>query len=105
MSPDMVGIVNHFQKYTIGELEKREVYKIYLDLLPPQRLYLKYVKGNGPKFNKELVDFVRSYYEVSGREAKDYIEFYKGSEGGKETLKLICLKYGQTEKQIVKLMK
>ena len=34
MDKDFLEIVNYFQKYSIGTLEPREVYKWYCDMLP-----------------------------------------------------------------------
>ena len=42
MDPEFIEVVNYFQKYAIGTLEPREVYKLYADFLP-----------KGKRFNKE----------------------------------------------------
>ena len=34
MDEEFVEVVNYFQKYAIGTLEPREVYKLYSDFLP-----------------------------------------------------------------------
>lgn len=37
MNMDLLPIVNILQKYTIGLLSSRDVYKVYLDFLPKQK--------------------------------------------------------------------
>ena len=45
MDKDFIEIVNYFQKYSIGTLEPREVYKWYCDILPRGKRFNKYIKG------------------------------------------------------------
>ena len=45
MDKEFLEIVNYFQKYSIGTLEPREVYKWYCDILPKGKRFNKYIKG------------------------------------------------------------
>ena len=47
MNTDLLPIVNILQKYTIGLLSARDVYKVYFDYLPKQKTFDKYIKGKG----------------------------------------------------------
>ena len=49
MDKDFIEIVNVFQKYAIGTLESREVYKWYCDVLPKGKRYNKYIKSKKNK--------------------------------------------------------
>ena len=56
MDKDFLEIVNFFQKYSIGTLEPREVYKWYCDVLPKGKRFNKYIKGKrDKKYNTELL--------------------------------------------------
>ena len=43
MKMDWIEIVNETQKY---QLEPKELYKFYIDILPKKRQWLKYIKGD-----------------------------------------------------------
>lgn len=101
MNKDFVEIVNIFQKYTIGQLNKKEVYNFYLGILPKKKYYLKYIKGkNKIKYKKELINYISKYYEISNEEAIDYLEIYYQSQEGIDKVKEIIRKYGIDDKKI-----
>jgi len=76
------------------------------DILPKQKLFSKYIKGNKvDKFNPELVTLIAKHYEVSKKEAKVYIDLYKHTSSGLNSLTEIVEQYGKTKKEIKKLLK
>ena len=101
MDKDFLEIVNVFQKYAIGTLEPREVYKWYCDILPKGKRFNKYIKGKlDKKFNKELIEIISTYFECSKLEVKDYLELMSKSE-----LVKILEMYGKDKKTIKRLCK
>ena len=75
MDEEFIEVVNMFQKYAIGTLEPREVYKWYCDVLPKGKRYNKYIKGKKQvKYDSELVEIMCKYYEVSKSECIEYLE-------------------------------
>jgi hypothetical protein len=101
MDKDFIEIVNYFQKYAIGTLEPREVYKWYCDILPKGKRFNKYIKGKrDKKYNKELMDILVKYFECSKLHIKEYLEFLT-----KKDLETILIKYGNDEKTIKRLCK
>ena len=58
MHPDFVGVVNYLQQYTISGMNPREVYKLYLDFLPKQKFFSKYIKSSAEKSNKLSDDLI-----------------------------------------------
>ena len=99
MDKDFIEIVNHFQKYAIGTLEPREVYKWYCDILPRGKRFNKYIKGKlEKKFDKELVDIMSKYFECSKLQTKQNLELIS-----KEELKSILEMYGTDKKTIKRL--
>tara|TARA_Y100001963_G_scaffold77486_1_gene107377 strand:+ start:228 stop:674 length:447 start_codon:yes stop_codon:yes gene_type:complete len=106
MNPDLIEIVDMFQQYTIGPLSKKHVYQLYLDFLPKQKMYAKYIKGKKMnKYNKELVQLVRSHYNVNTQEAEEYVDLFKRTSGGMNHCNELLKMYGKTEKEIKKLLK
>ena len=101
MDMDFIEVVNIFQKYAIGTLEPREVYKWYCEVLPRGKRFNKYIKGKSyKKYDKELIDIISSHFECSKLQTKDYLELIN-----KEELKEILEMYGIDKKKIKKLTK
>jgi len=99
MDKEFIEIVNYFQKYSIGTLESREVYKWYCDILPKGKRFNKYIKGKkDKKYNTELIDILVTHFECSKSQVKDYLEFLT-----KKDLKNILMKYGVETKKIKRL--
>ena len=101
MDKDFLEIVNYFQKYSIGTLEPREVYKWYCDMLPRGKRFSKYIKGKkDKKYNTELIDIMVMHFECSKSQVKDYLDLI-----AKNELIEILEKYGMNEKTIKRLLK
>jgi hypothetical protein len=101
-------IVSAFQKYTVSILEKKEVYNLYLEFLPKQRYYYKYIKATiedeEKKLPEVLVNYFVRYCGVSKKEAKDYINFLYNNEKEKAIIQVLQF-YGVSESEISKLVK
>ena len=101
MDKDFLEIVNFFQKYSIGTLEPREVYKWYCDMLPKGKRFNKYIKGKkDKKYNTELLDIMVTHFECSKSQVKDYLDLI-----AKDELIEMLEKYGMNEKTIKRLLK
>ena len=101
MDKDFLEIVNFFQKYSIGTLEPREVYKWYCDMLPRGKRFNKYIKGKkDKKYNTELLEIMVTHFECSKSQVKDYLDLI-----AKDELIEILEKYGMNEKTIKRLLK
>ena len=101
MDKEFLEIVNYFQKYSIGTLEPREVYKWYCDMLPKGKRFNKYIKGKkDKKYNTELIDIMVINFECSKSQVKDYLDLI-----AKDELMEILEKYGMNEKTIKRMMK
>jgi len=101
MDKDFLEIVNFFQKYSIGTLESREVYKWYCQMLPKGKRFNKYIKSKKEKkYNTELIDIMIKHFECSKSQVKDYLDLI-----AKDELVEILEKYGMNEKTIKRLLK
>ena len=50
------------------------LYNLYKDIIPKQYVFLKYIKSsNKNDYNIEEIEAVQQYFEVSKKEAKEYI--------------------------------
>ena len=101
MDKEFIEIVNVFQKYAIGTLEPREVYKWYCNILPKGKRFNKYIKGKREKkCNKELVEIISRHFECSKKEAKQNLYLISS-----EQVTHILEKYGTDPKKIKSICK
>jgi len=101
MKMEWVDVVNEVQRYN---LKPKDLYKVYTDILPKKKQWLKYVKGKkNMKHPKWLLEIVAKYYESSLAEAQEYTEVFYTTEQNKANLKTILQKYGADPKEIRKL--
>lgn len=101
MNMGLLELVNELQKYTIGQLSPKDVYKLYLDVLPKKRSFDKYIKAKGgDKYNDKVLDYLSRYFEVSKREVKDYLDILS-----KDEVTTIIQKFGVDKKEIKKWLK
>jgi len=104
MNMDFIELINEFQKYTIGGLDSREVYKLYSDVLPKQKQYNKYIKSKkSDTYQTELVELLSKHFLTSEKEALEALDMY--FETSIAPLKEILKKYGKTDKESDKLLK
>ena len=99
MDVEFIEIVNYFQKYAVGTLEPREVYKWYCDMLPKGKRFNKYIKSKkSKKYDKELINVLVNYFECSILNIEEYLDFLS-----KDDLIQILEKYGKDKKTIKRL--
>ena len=88
MDPDYCEVVNVVQKNT-WKMKGEYLYNLYKDLIPKQYKYLKYIKAKNKKeYKTEQVEAVQAYFEVSKKEAKEYIDMLPKSEIENITLQI-----------------
>ena len=101
MDKDFIEVVNVFQKYAIGTLESREVYKWYCDVLPRGKRFNKYIKGKKlKKYDKKLLEILSNYFQCSKSNILDYLELINKNE-----LITILENYGIESKQVKRMIK
>ena len=101
MDEEFIEVVNYFQKYSIGTLEPREVYKWYSDFLPRGKRFNKYIKGKKyKKYDITLISIICKHFECSKQQVGEYLELIH-----KEELKEILEMYGTDKNQIKRMVK
>jgi hypothetical protein len=105
MNPEWLFITNYVQQYSF-EMPSEALYKVYANYIPKGRTFLKWVKGRKEKkYNKELIELISSYYEVSQNQAVSYITIFLLKDEWIERLIEICRMYGNTDEEIKLLLK
>jgi len=103
MKPEWVELIATLQPLT-QTLEPEQMYKLYINVIPKGRQYLKYIKGKSEdKYEEFLVDLIKREYQCSERQAIEYIEVLYSTREGRENIKYMCERYGVDKKQITKL--
>ena len=98
MKMEWVEVVNELQKY---KLQPKDLYKLYINILPKGKQFLKYTKRrNQMDYPNWLINIVANHEEVSKKEAIDMIDMYMLTEGGMMELGEIARKYGIEERKI-----
>ena len=101
MKMDWIEFVNEVQKYP---LKPKELYKVYIDIIPKKRQWLKYIKGDKEmKYPKWVYEIIAKHLQCSIREASDAVDMYELSHGGQAELADILIKYGRTVEEIRKI--
>lgn len=102
MNFDYLDLVNDIQKLN---LPKEQLYRLYLEVLPKNIPYSKYIsKKSGGGYSEELIQFIIKEYEISSEDASQYLDILYTSESGLEALRALLSKYGISEKEIKKLI-
>ena len=100
MNKDILPLVNHYQNYIIEVMPHKAVYQFWCNVLPKKKTYLKYIKGKKDKFNKEVINYLVKYFEISKQQASEYAKLMP-----KENLTYMLKEYGKTDKEIKKMIK
>ena len=100
MKMEWVELVNELQKYN---LKPKELYKLYTNILPKGKQWLKYTKGrNDMSHPNWLINVVVNHEQISKKEAIEYIDLLMLTEGGLLELGELSRKWGVEETKIKK---
>ena len=85
-------------------LSPKEMYKLYINVIPKGKYFLKYIKGKSEdKYEQFIVDLLKKEYDCSENQAIEYLEVLYSSREAREYMTYVCEKYGVDKKQITKL--
>jgi hypothetical protein len=99
MNQDYIDIVNLVQK--INPQNKKQIYSIYKEMIPKRKIWLKYIKNEAKKEQKELEEYVAKYFDCSLGEAEHYIDILRG-DGVREILNEMGIESKESDKLIKK---
>ena len=99
MNKDYVDIANLVQK--INPQNKKQIYSIYKEMIPKRKMWLKYIKNEVKKEQKELEEYIAKYFDCSLGEAEHYIDILRGT-GVREILNEMGVESKESDKLIKK---
>jgi hypothetical protein len=98
MHQPFIELINYVQ--TIPYTNKEKYYRVYCNLLPKQNVWLKYIKPKMKQPNKKLLETLASLYEVSTKQAADWVNILD-----KKYIKEALQKQGLQDSEIKELFK
>ena len=103
MNPDWVELIATILPLT-QTLEPKDMYKLYINLIPKGRYFLKYMKGkSAEKYESFIIELLQKEYNCSENQSIEYLDILYATREGRENIKYISEKYGTDKKQITKL--
>jgi hypothetical protein len=103
MNPDWIEWIADVQPY-IQSLPNEYFYRFFIDMIPPKKYYLKYIKGKKANdYEDWIVDLVVKEYGCSTKHANEYLDILYSTRDGREQILSICQKYGTDKKLITSL--
>tara|TARA_B100000579_G_C22219624_1_gene571077 strand:- start:16 stop:423 length:408 start_codon:yes stop_codon:yes gene_type:complete len=97
MKSNYIDLVNLIQKYTIP---KSVLYNYYCKTIPKSRTFFRYIKPKKSNINKDLLNILSKYLQLSKREIKDNYNLI-----GKDFKIELLTNLNIDNKQIKKLLK
>lgn len=98
MDKSLIEVVNYVQEFP--PQEKVMIYNIYKEFIPKNNKWNKYVKSKTKQPNKDLVEYIKNYFECSSKEAREYINIL-----GNQEISRILNQIGLEKKEIKPLLK
>lgn len=103
MNEEWVDIVNDIQLLT-QTMTPEVVYKLYINVIPKGRRWLKYIKSTkNKKYEEWLIELMVKHFETSQKQAIDYLNILYSTDNGRIAIKEIAESYGTNTKKIKKL--
>jgi hypothetical protein len=93
-----IELVNYIQ--TLPYDNKQQIYLIYREMIPKNKVFLKYIKSRTKRQPATLVEYVAKYFECSLGEAEEYIDILR-----KNGVRSVLYKMGIEDKEVEKLLK
>lgn len=103
MDAKAIDGVNKISKY-LDILPPNAFYKVCCGVVPQSTRFCKWIKSSKPKFGKNLLSLVSSYYKISKYDAYDYCTYFFQNETNLQQLIQLCNSVGYDEKQIEKIL-
>ena len=95
---EFLELVNEVQ--SLPPQNKKQIYSIYVEFIPQNKKWSKYIKSQIKERNKDLIYHLKDYFEVSTREVKDYLYLLED-----EYIIRILTNRGLDKNEIKKLLK
>jgi len=93
-----IELANYLQQF--WQLKPDQIYLIYCNYLPENKVFAKYIKSTKSKVNNELLEVLATHFQVSTREIKEYLHMLDENQ-----IKDILSSRGINDDELKKLLK
>jgi hypothetical protein len=93
-----IELANYLQQF--WQLKPDQIYLIYCNYLPENKVFAKYIKSTKSKVNNELLEVLATHFQVSTREIKEYLHILDENQ-----IKDILSSRGINDDELKKLLK
>jgi len=106
MNPDWTDFVDELQRLTIGPLGKKEVFRLYWEILPKGKYFFKYVKAKDAKtIPVALATILKVFFRDSDHNVRENYFTLMRTEEGKNFLRQLLADFGTQEAELKKIKK
>lgn len=102
MDDDIVGEMAFLYRY-FHLIPSAQFYKVLIALTPKHNRWVPWIKTKVVKHNPDLLNLVAKTYDVSRRQANEYINVLVATDEGLEKLVELCSAMGLSESEINQL--
>jgi len=102
MNPALLDRVKVLYQY-FDIISPKIFYKLLISYIPADSTYYPWIKSK-KRYKEELIKMVSKRFEVSNKDAKEYISLLSLTEEGVKSLIYICQEFGKSEKEIEELL-
>jgi len=93
-----IELANYLQQF--WQLKPDQIYLIYCNYLPENKVFAKYIKSTKSRVNNELLEVLATHFQVSTREIKEYLHILDENQ-----IKDILSSRGINDDELKKLLK
>ena len=105
MNPALLDDISSLFRY-FDKIPSPQFYQLLIGLIPPDhpKKYYPWIKAKKQSYSNELLALISRYFEISKKEAGEYITLLSSTEKGKKELEDLVRAYGLTDKEIKSIM-
>ena len=104
MNPELLEDVATLFK-NFDKIPSPQFYQLLIGLIPQDKRYYPWVKSSKKPFSKKLLELISTYYEISQKEAEEYVILLSSTEKGNKELEDLCRAFGLNDKEVESVMK
>lgn len=102
MDQDIVQEMAFLYRY-FDRIPSPQFYQLLTHLVPKYNGWVPWIKTKIVKHSKDLVSLVAKHYEISTRQANEYVNVLIASEDGLQNLLTLCQTTGLSDSEVEKL--
>ena len=104
MNPELLEDVATLFK-NFDKIPSPQFYQLLIGLIPQDKRYYPWVKSSKKPFSKKLLELISTYFEISQKEAEEYVVLLSSTDKDNKELEDLCRAFGLSDKEVESVMK